>query len=223
MVFKSSLLQTGSGGGVTSLNTLTGGLALTSTGATITITPSGTAINLESAGGAVNANAYSLIGNTTNTTGAATSVQYPILGTPGYSTSGVNLLQATINANNFTQVSLQNTNSGSAASADFVVTADTGNDTVNYADFGINNSSGGATPFINPLAAYLYTVTPELDIGAVNASGVINFHTGATPTQYLSLNQNGVLAAANGGSIQATDFLAGSNLDSYIIAMSAAL
>lgn len=40
------------GGGVTSLNALTGALSLTSTGSTITITPSGSTINLESTGSA---------------------------------------------------------------------------------------------------------------------------------------------------------------------------
>lgn len=64
MVHKSTVAVNGSGGsGVTSLNSLTSALSLTSTGATLTITPAGSTINLEvvaSAGSIPQAN-FSLI------------------------------------------------------------------------------------------------------------------------------------------------------------------
>lgn len=51
MVHKSTLNENGGGGGVSSVNSLTGSLTLTSTGGTISITPSGTNIDLEAVGG----------------------------------------------------------------------------------------------------------------------------------------------------------------------------
>ena len=53
----------------------------------------------------------------------------------------------TANVNNYTQVTLQNLNTGADATADFILTANNGNDTVNYSDFGIINSGyDNATP-----------------------------------------------------------------------------
>lgn len=128
-------------------------------------------------GGGLSLNAYSLAGNNTNAPATAASVQFPILGTPGYVTSGVNFAQLTQNSNNFAQLSLQNTNSGSSASSDFVATADDGSDTTHYVDFGINNSTGGSTAFTNAHAGYIYSVDNEFDIGALGASGVVNIYT----------------------------------------------
>jgi len=44
------------------------------------------------------------------------------------------IAQFLTNLNNYTQFSLQNLNAGTLASADFVITADNGNDTTNYSD-----------------------------------------------------------------------------------------
>ena len=53
----------------------------------------------------------------------------------------------TANVNNYTQTTLQNLNTGADATADFILTANNGNDTVNYSDFGIINSGyDNATP-----------------------------------------------------------------------------
>jgi collagen type VII alpha len=46
----------------------------------------------------------------------------------------------TSNVNNYSQITFQNKSSGSDATADFILTADNGSDTANYADFGIINS-----------------------------------------------------------------------------------
>lgn len=50
MVFKSSIQQSGAGGGVTTINGESGDVTLTSSGNTVTITtPTGSTINLETA------------------------------------------------------------------------------------------------------------------------------------------------------------------------------
>ena len=192
--------------GVASLNTRTGAVSLTSSGGTITITtPSSSTINLESSGGTVNATAYSVLGNNTNATAPASSEQTMTLGAPGYTTAGVNFAQFTQSSNNFYQMSLQNTNSGASASSDYVVTADDGNDTTHYADFGINNSTSAAAPFTAAHAAYLYSVDSELDLAALGAGGVVKVYTtgGTTPvlaatfTATQGLTVVGALAASN--------------------------
>jgi hypothetical protein len=60
------------------------------------------------------------------------------------------------NVNYYTQVTLQNKSTGTDATADFVITADNGSDTVNYADFGIINSGYDANTPTNSLGNIVY-------------------------------------------------------------------
>jgi len=55
------------------------------------------------------------------------------------------------NVNYYTQVTLQNKSNGADATADFIVTADNGSDTVNYLDLGIINSGYDANTPTNSL------------------------------------------------------------------------
>ena len=91
------------------------------------------------------------------------------------------------NTNNFSEVNVQNLNSGSSASSDFVVTADNGSASTHYVDLGINGSTGGVAPFITANGAYLYTTDNQLDISAQGASGLINLSAGPTPTIALTI------------------------------------
>lgn len=76
--------------------------------------------------------------------------------------------------NNYFQASLQNLSNGTAASTDFICTADTGTDTTNYIDVGINSSGFSSTgPFATPLDGYLYTQSSNLVIGTVASKDVI--------------------------------------------------
>ena len=77
----------------------------------------------------------------------------------------------------YMQLSLQNKSSGTTASTDIVCTADTGTDTTNYVNFGVNSSGfTGAAPFNLALDGYLYAQSANLNIGTV-ASKVLNFAT----------------------------------------------
>lgn len=143
---------------------------------------------------------YSVLGNNTASTANSAALQYLVLGSPTFTTSGFNLLQITASANTYAQMALQNSATNAAASTDYIVTADNGNDATHYADFGINSSLGGAAPFSNANAAYLYSSDNELDIGALGASGVINFYTtgfSTTPILGMSMDQNQKVSFVN--------------------------
>ena len=124
--------------------------------------------------------------NTVSTTGNITSGNAIILGN---SSTGVYALDIgatatflsntvasfTANVNNYTQTTLQNLNTGADATADFVITANNGNDTVNYSDFGIINSGyDNATP-TNSLGNIVFAADTYLyaqgNTGNANQSG----------------------------------------------------
>ena len=68
----------------------------------------------------------------------------------------------TANVNSYAQVTFQNKNTGADATADFILTADNGSDSVNYGDFGIINSGyDNATP-TNSLGNIVYAADTYL-------------------------------------------------------------
>lgn len=75
------------------------------------------------------------------------------------------------NVNNYTQVTLQNKSTGGDATADFIITADNGSDTVNFADFGIINSGYDNTTPSNSLGNIVYAADTYL-YAQGNASNV---------------------------------------------------
>jgi hypothetical protein len=86
------------------------------------------------------------------------------------------------NTNNYTQFSLQNLNAGTLASSDFVLTADTGNDTTNYLDIGIASSvhSDPAYTIVLPLDSYIYTNGGNLLLGTQTVGKIIKFFQGGS-------------------------------------------
>jgi hypothetical protein len=98
------------------------------------------------------------------------------------SLSGAVMADFESSTNNYTQVNLRNTSSGNNASSDWIATADTGTDSTNYIDVGINNSgfSQPGTWTINgALDGYVYTQSSNLAVGTASASNVDLF-TGGT-------------------------------------------
>jgi hypothetical protein len=92
------------------------------------------------------------------------------------------IAQFLTNLNNYTQFSLQNLNAGTLASADFVITADNGNDTTNYSDMGVA-SSGHNDPthsVVLPNDGYYYINGGNLIIGTQTAAKIIKFIQGGT-------------------------------------------
>lgn len=88
------------------------------------------------------------------------------------------------NVNNYTQILMQNKNSGSNASGDIVVTADNGNDSSHYIDLGINSSTFSAGGGLDgPDDGYLLVEGGQLLIATINHPNDIIFAVGGdTPS-----------------------------------------
>ena len=109
--------------------------------------------------------AYTLdVSGTLNVTGASGA---NILGTANTGIGALNVGVSTTplantvasfnsNVNYYTQVTLQNKSTGTDATADFILTADNGSDTVNYGDFGIINSGYDSNTPTNSLGNIVF-------------------------------------------------------------------
>ena len=95
-------------------------------------------------------------------------------------------------ANSYVQASLKNYSSGNNASGDFVITADNGNDTVNYVNFGINGSTYANASYNigGPLAGYMYVSNGALTLGALTANDIIFHSNGAASTNEIARFKN---------------------------------
>ena len=100
----------------------------------------------------------------------------------GYDFSAVAELVVDGNTNTYLQSVTQNSNTGNNASSEFVATADSGNDSVNFVSFGINGSNYNQAAFNigGALDAYLYTSNSDLTIGTAANNGAIVFHANGT-------------------------------------------
>lgn len=80
------------------------------------------------------------------------------------------------------QMNVQNSSNGGSASSDYIATADTGTNTTNYVDFGINSSAYNDAAFTitGALDAYHYNVGGDFAIGTATATKVLKLHTGGT-------------------------------------------
>lgn len=96
--------------------------------------------------------------------------------------------------NSYLQINLQNESNGTSASGDIIVTADTGTDTTNYGDFGINSSTYSEPLFsiYNPLSTYLYSEGGDLVIGTRTAEKNLIFHAAGTTTAERAMVVSGV-------------------------------
>jgi hypothetical protein len=96
------------------------------------------------------------------------------------SSSTINNIVGKTNINNYTQLNIVNTNSGTAASADVVATNNAGNESGNFIDMGINGSgyAGGIIGVANE--AYLYNTGSQLWVGNATpgSSGNVNIFAG---------------------------------------------
>jgi len=85
------------------------------------------------------------------------------------------------NNNSYCEITNQNVSSGNVASSDIVATADIGNDSSYYIDFGINSSMYNTAQVGNALDSYLYATgsnSSSLYIGHTDVSGSVHIFAG---------------------------------------------
>ena len=120
------------------------------------------------------------------------------IGTPAYTDTGTQT-QYTGNLNGYIQSIIQNTNAGSTASADFIVSNNLGTSFGYYGDFGINSSTWvGGNSFALPNATYLYAQSGDLALGTY-ASNAIHFVVNGNAVDSLTITSGGTLAITNNG------------------------
>ena len=109
----------------------------------------------------------------------------------------------------YAQKILQNTNSGSSASADYVVSNNLGTATTYFGNFGMNSSTfSGIGPFQLPNAVYLYSTDSDLVIGTKTAHE-LRLVTNDNSADSMTISPNG--AVAFNGSYGVTGKVLGSN------------
>ena len=113
----------------------------------------------------------------------------------GYDFGTSATIEIDTSANTYQQIVIQNANSGTQASGDLVITADSGNDSVNYVDFGINSSlySNSAYGITGAGDAYLYSSDSQLVLGTASVKDVV-IHAGGTAAtnRVLTVNTSAV-------------------------------
>jgi len=82
----------------------------------------------------------------------------------------------------YSQIQAQNQSTGTSASTDFVATADSGNDSTDYIDLGINGSnfSSNRWTISGGRDGYLYASGNNLTVGTDSSGTTVKIHTGGT-------------------------------------------
>ena len=120
-----------------------------------------------------------------NTTGRITVGNSTVNVQLGYTSSANALAHYYGNQNAYVQVVMNNINTGTRASSDWIAENDLGSETENYVDLGINSSNYN-DPAFSAMGAgdsYLYAANNDLVIGTADSGGgELRFITGGTTT-----------------------------------------
>jgi hypothetical protein len=133
--------------------------------------------NINSTNAVVYGNSATFLGDPVSGNNAA------YFGAAGYTYLGSNIvIQSTGNANNYSQINFQNINPGTAASTDLVLTADNGNDTVNFLDLGIGGSNYAYEGYgaYYPNDGYLLTIGGNLLLNVTEPTKALRVAVGGT-------------------------------------------
>jgi hypothetical protein len=113
--------------------------------------------------------------------------------TLGYSDTDIFASYST-STNSYGQVIIQNTSSGTAASADFIVSNNLGTATTYYGDFGMNSSNFTGTSNLNAANhVYLYSVNTDLSLGTI-ASNSIHIVTNSKALDAITVDPTNAIA-----------------------------
>ena len=146
-----------------------------------------------SSSGAISAGTVSA--NTASITGSIATGAFSY-GSLSFNDTG-NLEVLSYAQNSYGQIQMQNTSTGTAASADFVVNNSASTATTGYGDFGINSTGfTGSGSLSQPSYVYLYAAGTELAIGTSSANG-IHFVVNSGATDAASISSAGVFTIAN--------------------------
>jgi hypothetical protein len=116
-----------------------------------------------------------------------------VVGTLGYvDTNIIASYQASVNT--YTQLVLQNTSSGTSASADFIVNNNLSTASTYYGDFGINSSTFSGTGSLSAAnATYLTATTGDLALGTTTSNS-IHLVINGSATDAMTINTSGAVA-----------------------------
>ena len=115
-------------------------------------------------------------------------------GTLPYSDTGI-FSSFSTNLNGYVQQVVSNTSSGTAASADYIVSNDQGSTTAHFGDFGINSSGYSGTGSLGlPSGVFLTATTGDLILGTTTVNA-IHFIINNGTTDAMTIASNGAVSA----------------------------
>jgi hypothetical protein len=138
----------------------------------------------------ISGNSGTFFGNTTTGFGALYA------GRTGATVVPTSVIQASADANDYVQINFQNINAAAASSADYVLTADNGNDTTYYLDMGITSSTWDGTQTnslgnaLAPNDGYLYVQNGNLVTGTRTAGKAFKINVGGPNVANLTATFN---------------------------------
>ena len=123
----------------------------------------------------------------------------------GLSYSDVNIMAGFNNSvNNYNQVIIQNTNSGTSASTNLNVSNNLGTSGTNYGEFGMNSSNFTGTGAFNTAGAvYLSSASTDLAIGTYG-NNAIHFVTNSATSDAMTITSGGNVVVASGFTVSGT-------------------
>jgi len=116
-----------------------------------------------------------------------------ITGVLGFNDTNI-VISSQVSANTYVQAIVQNTSSGTSASADFIVANNLSTASTYYGDFGINSSTFSGTGSLSAAnATYLTATTGDLALGTTT-SNAIHLVINGSATDAMTINTSGAVA-----------------------------